>query len=104
MCRPAWPRLGCLVLDGQWDEALAILAHLPLPGNAYLRREVTDALAVLARHRGEPEIAWEQIHALFPDGAATEPGDLIHQEGLYFSAWRPISAWTRATYRGRTPG
>jgi DNA-binding CsgD family transcriptional regulator len=80
---PRLARLGCQVLDGQWDEALAILRELPLPGNAYLRREVTDARAVLTRHRGEPEIAWEQIHRLFPDGAMTEAGDLIHQEGLF---------------------
>jgi DNA-binding CsgD family transcriptional regulator len=75
--------LSCLVLDGRWDEALAILQQLPDPSNAYLRREVTGALALLGRHRGEPEIAWEQIHALFPYGAATEPGDHIHQEGLF---------------------
>jgi DNA-binding CsgD family transcriptional regulator/tetratricopeptide (TPR) repeat protein len=75
--------LNCLVLDGRWDEALAILQELPEPGTAYLRREVTGALALLGRHRGEPEIAWEQIQALFPDGAMTEPGDHIHQEGLF---------------------
>jgi len=75
--------LSCLVLDGRWDEALAILQELPEPGNAYLRREVTGALALLGRHRGEPEIAWEQIHALFPAGPMTEPGDHIYQEGLY---------------------
>jgi DNA-binding CsgD family transcriptional regulator len=80
---PRLALLSCLVLDGRWDEALAILHDLPKPGNAYLRREVTGALGVLGRHRGEPEIAWEQIHTLFPGGAATEPGDLIHQEGLF---------------------
>jgi DNA-binding CsgD family transcriptional regulator len=80
---PRLALLSCLVLDGMWDEALMILHDLPKPGNAYLRREVTHALGVLGRYRGEPEIAWEQIHTLFPDGAATEPGDLIHQEGLF---------------------
>jgi DNA-binding CsgD family transcriptional regulator len=75
-------RLGCLVLDGRWDEALAIVRTHPAPGNAYLRREVTGALALLGRHRGEPHIAWDQIQPLFPDGPETEPGDLIHQEGL----------------------
>ena len=79
---PALAWLNCLVLDGQWDEAARHLEHLPLPGNSYLRREVTDARAALARYRGQPEIAWAQIRALFPQGAATEPGDLIHQEGL----------------------
>jgi DNA-binding CsgD family transcriptional regulator len=76
-------RLNCLIVDGHWDEADRILEDLPLPGNNNLRREVTDARATLARHRGRPEIAWEQIRPLFPQGAATEPGDLIHQEGLF---------------------
>ncbi len=79
--RLAW--LGCLVLDGRWDEADQILADLPVPGNTYLRREMSTALAVLARHRGEPERAWAQIRSLLPDGPATEPGDIIHQEGLF---------------------
>lgn len=79
--RLAW--LGCLVLNGRWDEADQILRDLPAPGNAYLRREVTTTLAHLARHRGEPERAWGQVHALLPDGPATEPGDMIHQEGLF---------------------
>ena len=75
--------LGCLVLDGRWQEADRILRDLPAPGNAYLRREMTAARAVLARHRGDPERAWEEIRGLLPDGPETEPGDLIHQEGLF---------------------
>lgn len=76
----AW--LSCLVVDGRWDEAWQILRELPDPGNAFLRREMTSATALLARYRGEPEIAWEQITALLPQGPETAPGDLIHQEGL----------------------
>ena len=45
---PRLALLSCLALDGQWDEAFAILRDLPQPGNAYLRREVTDAAAMLA--------------------------------------------------------
>jgi DNA-binding CsgD family transcriptional regulator len=78
--RLAW--LSCLALDGRWDEALGILDDLPPPGNAHLRREMTGTRAILARHRGEPEVVWAQIRPLFPDGPATEPGDIIHQEGL----------------------
>jgi len=80
------PRLAwvcCLVLDGRWAEAQQILDDLPPPGNAYLRRETTGMRAFLARHHGQPEIAWAQILPLFPRGAATDPGDLIHQEGLF---------------------
>ena len=79
--RLAW--LGCLVLDARWHEANQILQDLPAPGNAYLRREVSATLAALAHHRGEPERAWDQIRSLLPDGPATEPGDIIHQEGLF---------------------
>jgi len=75
--------LRCHVLDGRWDEADRILRDLPAPGNAYLRREITAAQTVLARHRGDPERAWEAIRGLLPDGPETEPGDLIHQEGLF---------------------
>jgi hypothetical protein len=80
MPRLAW--LRCLVLDGRWDEALQILDELPPPENNYLRRESTFTRAVLARHRGQPELAWVQIRPLFPEGAATEPGNLLHQEAL----------------------
>jgi DNA-binding CsgD family transcriptional regulator len=80
---PALAWLNCLVLDGQWDEADRVLEDLPLPGNSHLRREVTDSRATLARHRGQQEVAWAQIRPLFPQGPVTEPGDLIHQEGLF---------------------
>lgn len=79
---PRLARLGCFALDGRWDEARRILDDLPSPGIAHLRREVTGTRALLGRHRGEPEVAWAQIRPLFPDGPATEPGDIIHQEGL----------------------
>jgi DNA-binding CsgD family transcriptional regulator len=78
--RLAW--LGCFVLDGRWVEALQLLDDLPPPGNSYLRREVTCRLAMLARYRGQPELAWAQIAPLLPQGPATEPGNIIHQEGL----------------------
>jgi ATP/maltotriose-dependent transcriptional regulator MalT len=60
-----------------------ILRDLPAPGNACLRREITASRSLLARHRGDRERAWEEIRVLLPDGPRTEPGDLIHQEGLF---------------------
>jgi DNA-binding CsgD family transcriptional regulator len=78
--RLAW--LSCFVLDGRWDEASGILRDLPAPGNNLLRREISLPQATIARHRGEPAIAWERIRELFPAGPATPPGNLIHQEGL----------------------
>jgi len=75
--------LNCLVLDGQWQEADLILRDLPNAGNAFLRREITAAHAILARHRGAPERAWEEINHLLPNGPGTEPGNRIYQEGLF---------------------
>jgi DNA-binding CsgD family transcriptional regulator len=79
--RLAW--LGCLVLDGRWQEADQILRDLPAPRNANLRREITAARATLAHRRGDPEPAWAEIRPLFPAGPETEPGDMNHQEGLF---------------------
>ncbi len=81
---PRLARLTCLILDGHWQEADQILRDLPNPGNAFLRREMTAAIATLARHRGDHERAWEDINRLLPNGPGTDPGDLIHQEGLFF--------------------
>jgi DNA-binding CsgD family transcriptional regulator len=77
----AWVR--CLIMDGRWNEALQILDDLPPPGNPYLRQEMTGTRAWLARHRGQPDVAWVQIRPLLPHGPATAPGDIIHQEGLF---------------------
>jgi DNA-binding CsgD family transcriptional regulator len=74
--------LGSLVLDGRWDEAVNILRDLPDPGSCFLQREVAAAICTLALARGEPELAWERIRATMPDGPATEPGNIIFQEGL----------------------
>lgn len=79
--RLAW--LGCLILDGHWDEVDDILRDLPDPGIAYLRREVTVTIATLAGHRGQTARARDQIRLLLPEGPQTQPGNIIHQEGLF---------------------
>lgn len=79
---PRLARLGCYLLDGRWDEMDQILNEMPPPGNSYLRREMTAAVATLALYRGQRDIVWAQILSVLTDGAATEPGDCIHQEGL----------------------
>ncbi|MFN8677618.1 MAG: AAA family ATPase [Thermomicrobiales bacterium] len=80
---PRLTQLGCLVLDGRWLEADDILRDLPDPGNAYFRRELTATRTMLAYHRGASGQVWDEILRLLPDGPATEPGDVIHQEGLF---------------------
>ncbi|HRA46617.1 MAG TPA: AAA family ATPase [Thermomicrobiales bacterium] len=80
---PKLARLSCLVLDGEWTEADAVLRELPNPGVTYLRREIFAATQLMARFRGQTEVAWQYIHIVLPMGPATEPGNCIHQEGLY---------------------
>lgn len=75
--------LACLMLDGQWDDAEALVRESPPPGPCFLRRELTAAITTLARHRGESERAWESIASLLPDGPATLPGSKLHQETLF---------------------
>src|SRR4029078_1259607 len=59
------------------------LTSLPAPGNAFLEREVTAAIAELARHRGKADVAWGRIATNPPKGPETPPRDRIHQEGLF---------------------
>src|SRR5215217_8210270 len=80
---PRLASLRCLVLDGRWQEARAVLDACPPPGNAFLRREITQTRALLAHHCGDAERVWAEIRSLVPGGPATEPGDIIHQEGLF---------------------
>ena len=100
--RLAW--LGCLVLDGRWEEALRILRDLPAPGNAYLRREMTATRAVLARHRGDRRAPGQEIRPLFPTDRPPSPATSSTRKGSSSSASRPTSASTRATCRRPEPG
>jgi len=79
--RIAW--LGCLTLDGQWDEVDRILGDLSDPGNSYLRREITAARVTLARYRNDPGAVWREIHRELPMESAAEPGTANHQEALF---------------------
>jgi len=79
--RIAW--LGCLTLDGQWDEVDRILGDLSDPGISYLRREITAARVTLARYRNDPGAVWREIHRELPAESAAEPGTANHQEALF---------------------
>jgi DNA-binding CsgD family transcriptional regulator len=79
---PGLGRVVCSFLNGEWDAVRAILGGDARPGNSLLRREVTGTLATLARHEGQPDLAWSQIDSLLTDGPATPPGRLIFTEAL----------------------
>jgi DNA-binding CsgD family transcriptional regulator len=80
---PTLGRLSCLAIDGGWDEAMRIVEETPLPGNALLRRELTDTLAYVAYRRGDTDVVRAQVAALLPEGPHTPPGGPIHQEALF---------------------
>jgi DNA-binding CsgD family transcriptional regulator len=80
--RRAW--VGVFFLEGQWAEAGAIAADTANHGNFYLRRQVQCVMAQLAQHQDEPEIAWEHVRSLLPDGPATEPGGCAFADGLFY--------------------
>jgi DNA-binding CsgD family transcriptional regulator len=72
------PRYACLpalALEGQW-QTVDLLAEafdeLDVIHRGDLRRSI---LGPLARARGDVERAWQMVHATWPDGPATEPGD-----------------------------
>jgi DNA-binding CsgD family transcriptional regulator/tetratricopeptide (TPR) repeat protein len=70
------------LIEGRWSEARQLAeaqrnaAILPSFQSAIL------ALGILARNQGAPDRAWEQVRAILPDGAATEPGDYYFPLGL----------------------
>jgi hypothetical protein len=74
---PLVPRLYCvplLVLEGAWAEARALAAEGSTGAtNVGARTAARGWLGLLARAQGEPDLAWEQVRAAFPDGPATEP-------------------------------
>jgi DNA-binding CsgD family transcriptional regulator len=79
--RRAW--LGVLFLEGRWEEASAIAADTATHGNYYLRRQVQCVLAQLARSQDEPDVMRAHVHALLPEGPATEPGGCVFADGLF---------------------
>jgi len=74
---PAYALLPIMLLDGRWDEARAIVAESSQYGTYILRRQVTQALAPMARHRGDADEAWSHIHRLLPSGADATPGTAV---------------------------
>jgi DNA-binding CsgD family transcriptional regulator len=81
---PLIPIVGSLVIEGCWDEILAIAAEVPEPGNSFLRRELAAAVAEIAVRRGDFTTALDQIQSFLPDGPVQRPGSRIFVDALYF--------------------
>jgi DNA-binding NarL/FixJ family response regulator len=80
---PSLGRLCCLAIDGDWDEALRIIAETPPPGNGLLRREITETRAAIAYGRGAVDVVRAEVVSVLPEGPDTLPGNRIHQEALF---------------------
>ena len=79
------PQLAGLVpmmLAGAWREALAIAADAERYGTYIVRRQVTHAIPEIARHTGEPAIAWHHVHDLLPDGPEAGFGSAVLLDAL----------------------
>jgi DNA-binding NarL/FixJ family response regulator len=77
-------RLVSFVIEGRWDEVLAIVQETLDPGNAFIRQELAEATALIAAHRGQNEVVWEQIRTALPDGPAQLFGSRLLQQALCF--------------------
>lgn len=75
-------RLGLLYLEGKWDEAEAIASEVEADGNYVLRREATNTLVPIWRHRGQFDRVREHARSLLPQGPAAEPGGIVLLDGL----------------------
>jgi DNA-binding CsgD family transcriptional regulator/tetratricopeptide (TPR) repeat protein len=79
---PALAQVATLALAGDWQDALAIAARTERFGTYVIRRQVTSAIPHIARHTGRPELAWEHIRRILPDGPAAQPGSAVLLDGL----------------------
>jgi DNA-binding CsgD family transcriptional regulator len=116
-----YPRLPLMVLEGEWREARRIISVLSDYGaHAILRHIISCFLGQLARHQGERDLAWQQVHKTWPGGPSTEPGEgdiyytlplqrlaveLSLESGDLASAWEWLEAHDRwLTWSGAVLG
>ena len=67
-------RLPLLLLEGKWSGLKEQLPGLTTYFSGTNQHDAILGLAVLARHQGDVEVAWEMIRGVLPDGPSTEPG------------------------------
>jgi DNA-binding CsgD family transcriptional regulator len=71
-------RLACMVVEGQWDEALTVVTETPRFDTSYFRAELSEAAAQIGLHRGDRELAQRQIDEWFPNGPDQAPGSRLY--------------------------
>jgi DNA-binding CsgD family transcriptional regulator len=80
---PRLAQLPLFVHEGHWSEARE-LAHLVSTAPVADNRRLLAARASgqLARHQGDPALAWHLVLEWLPDGPATQPGDVLFLDAL----------------------
>lgn len=73
---PRFASLELMLLEGDWDEAVALLEPMTGQTSAMVtwRHRAIALLGRLACDRGDDERAWECVRLLLPGGPHTEPG------------------------------
>lgn len=80
---PNVARMPCYVLDGAWDEAMAVSVDIQDSGNSFFRRALAEAIVEISIHRGDNATAWQEIRSFLPEGIAQEFGSRLFQETLF---------------------
>jgi DNA-binding CsgD family transcriptional regulator len=74
---PRVPLLPLLLLDGRWDEAHQLIRAVPEHLRIEKRHLMGAAGGVLARNRGDAELAWTWVRESLPEGPAGVPGNVF---------------------------
>jgi DNA-binding CsgD family transcriptional regulator len=70
---PTFGLLPVMLLDGTWTEAHEVA--LPFANRELVFNFIAMyTLGVIARNRGDVDLAWTQVRSRFPEGPETEPG------------------------------
>jgi DNA-binding CsgD family transcriptional regulator len=73
---PEVVRLPLLTIGGQWSTVeQQVTAMRPAQMTALRKNYLLSLLAWIAREQARPDVAWEIIRAVMPDGYATAPGN-----------------------------
>ncbi len=72
-------RILLLYLEGEWGEVNTLTEHgLDWHANSQRQIELMVTRAHVARHQGNPEVAWDQIRLALPNRTSSEPGQGRH--------------------------
>lgn len=74
---PRVPLLPLFLIEGRWEEAHQLIRAVPEHLRAEIRHVMGAASGVLARNRGDADLAWVRVRDGLPEGPAGLPGDVF---------------------------